>query len=225
MSDCKKIRTYFCETGLKTIYFNFKYLPFRQAIRLPVLLSRKVYLKETAGKIIIEGPVKFGMIRIGYDGVGIFDYKYSRAIWQVSGTVVFKGRALIGHGSKISVGKEGKLVFGDNIIITAESAIIALKKVVEFGNDCLLAWDILIMDNDFHSILDGKGDAINDPANIKIGNHVWIGCRSLILKGSIIPDNSIIAAGSRVSKQLIGENKLFGGQPAEEKKANVSWKL
>lgn len=223
MNKLLKILSLVYQTSFRTVYFNFKYLPFNQAIYLPILISRNLYLNQTKGKIIIESPIRTGLIRIGYRGVGIFDHERSRSIWEVSGTVIFKGKAEIGHGAKISVGQKGRLILGGGFILTAESTIIAINKTVEFGNDCLLAWDILMMDTDFHNIYNEKNEVVNEPDDIKIGNHVWVGCRSVILKGSDIPPNSIVAAGSLVNKRLEGENKLFGGQPAKELRNGVRW--
>ena len=220
-----KISSLIWQTGFKTVYFNFKYLPFQQAIHFPIILSRKVYLNEVKGKIIIKGKISTGMIKIGYRGVEIFDHQKSRAIWQVSGAVIFNGRARIGHGSKISVGKEGTLIFGDNFTVTAESTIIASTKTIEFGSNCLLSWDVLMMDTDFHDIKDKNNVIINNSEDIRVGSHVWIGCRVLVLKGSVIPHNAIIAAGSLVSKKLEGEYKIFGGLPVKELQSDVHWEL
>jgi len=205
----------------KTIYFNFKYLPFKQAIKIPIKVSKQVYLLHTGGQIKFDCPIHTGMIQIGYGGVGIFDKKVSRSIWEVSGTVVFKGRANIGHGSKICV-MSGTLVLGNNFKITAESTIVTANKI-EFGKDCLLSWEILIMDTDFHNIKDQSENILNPPAPITIGNKVWIGCRSLILKGVTIPDNSVIGANSFVCKRLEKENAVYGGQPARLLKEEVIW--
>lgn len=208
--------------NFKTIYFNLKYLPFRQAVKLPILLSRKVYLREMKGKITIEGPIETGLIKIGYGKVGIFDNRRSRSIWEVSGEVVFKGKANIGHGSKISVGKEGKLVLGSRFVVTAESAIVAHHSV-EIGDDCLFSWDILLMDTDFHEMKDETGAVMNAPKPVKIGNKVWIGCRVLILKGTEIPDGCVVGANSSVSKKLEMENSLYVGQPCRLSKSGISW--
>lgn len=208
--------------NFKTIYFNLKYLPFRQAVKLPILLSRKVYLREMKGKITIEGPIETGLIKIGYGKVGIFDNRRSRSIWEVSGEVVFKGKANIGHGSKISVGKEGKLVLGSRFVVTAESSIVAHHSV-EIGDDCLFSWDILLMDTDFHEMKDETGAVMNAPKPVKIGNKVWIGCRVLILKGTEIPDGCVIGANSSVSKKLEMENSLYVGQPCRLSKSGISW--
>jgi acetyltransferase-like isoleucine patch superfamily enzyme len=175
---------------------------------------------KTGGNIIFDCPIKTGMINIGYGEVGIFDKKVSRSIWQVSGTVIFKGKVHIGHGSKLSVG--GTLILGNNFVITAESSIVASNKV-EFGENCLLSWDILIMDTDFHKIKDSSDNVINAPTPITIGNKVWIGCRCLILKRATIPDNSIIGANSLISKRLKKENAIYAGQPARVLKEDITW--
>jgi len=208
--------------NFKTIYFNFKYLPFKQAVRMPIMVSRKVYLKKISGKIIIDCPIKTGIIQIGYGDVGIFDEKNSRSIWEVSGTVIFRGKCSIGHGSKITVGKIGKLEFGENFFITAESSIVAFKEI-KFGDDCLLSWDILVIDTDFHKLKDEKGNIINEPRSIIIGNKVWVGCRCLVLKGTVIPNNCVIGADSIVNRVLEKGSCLYVGSPCKLSKENISW--
>lgn len=210
--------------NLKTIYFNLKYLPFRQAVRLPILVSNKVYLKATSGKIEFDCPVSPGLIQFGYGDVGIFDSKKSRSIWQVSGTVVFRGRCNIGHGSKISVGSNGRLVIGENFTISAESSIVVSSEV-RIGNNCLMSWDVLVMDADIHVLKDEFGEIINSPKPIIIGDKVWIGCRCLILKGSEIPNNCVIGADSIISKALEKDNGLYVGKPCKMVKENISWEL
>lgn len=122
----------------KIIYFNFRYLPYKQAIKFPFFISKKVYFKDLRGKIKLEGPISTGMIKIGFGDVGIFDDKRSRSIWEVSGNIIFRGSAQIGHGSKISVAENGTLILGNNFTITAESSIVAHLNI-EFGNNCLLS--------------------------------------------------------------------------------------
>ncbi len=206
----------------KTIYFNFHYLPFRKAIEFPVILSRKVYLRKTKGTLTIDGPVSYGMIKMGFGEVGIFDKKVTRCIWEVAGTVKFLGRAQIGFGSKFSVAESGELIIGANFSVKAESTIIVIKKV-EFGKNCLLSWDILVMDTDFHKIKNEHGFIINNPEQIMIGDHVWIGCRCLILKGASIPNNSVLGANSVFGKKMDNPNSIYSGSPAKLIKENITW--
>lgn len=163
------------------------------------------------------------MIQIGFEGVGIFDAKYSRSIWQVSGTVIFNGTAVIGHGSKISVGKDAVLTIGNHFCITAESSIVCQKEIT-FGDDVLISWENLFIDTDFHHVKQNN-DTINSPKKIIIGNHVWIGCRCTILKGSILPDNSIIGAQSLINRSFNSKRTIIGGSPAKVLKTNVDWSV
>lgn len=55
-------------------------------------------------------------------------------------------------------------------------------------------------------------------ASISIGNNVFIGSHSVILPGTIINDNVVIAANSVVSG-IIEENTLYGGSPAKRIKS------
>lgn len=205
----------------KTIFFNLRCLPLSQAIKIPVFVSHRVWLMDLSGRVIIMGPVRTGMIEIGFGEVGIFDRDRSRTIWQVSGYVEFNGAASIGHGSKISV--SGVLRLGDNFTITAESSIVA-KKSVSFGNNALISWDALIMDTDFHRILDIDGVHINPDATVVIGNNVWIGCRTLVLRGASIADGVVVAAASVVHGHAGVENSVIGGSPAKTLREGISWR-
>ena len=162
------------------------------------------------------------MIKIGFGSVGIFDKTNSRTIWQVSGRVVFKGRANIGHGSKISVGRKGSLILGNRFKISAETSIVA-QHHIEIGEDCLLSWGIMVMDTDFHPISDKKGNRINPDSPIYIADHVWIGCRSTILKGTLIPEGSVVAADSCIAGRLTEANAIYTGLPVHILKKEISW--
>ena len=50
-------------------------------------------------------------------------------------------------------------------------------------------------------------------APVKIGDNVWIGMNAVILKGVIIGDNSVVAAGAVVTKS-IAPNTIVAGNPA-----------
>lgn len=211
---------------LKTIYFNLKCLPFRQAWRLPVFIYRRTKLYRADGQIIIhvQSPPP-GLVKIGPYGLGTQDMRYSRTIWDVSGTLVVNGYVTLGRGSRISIERDGVLTLGNHFTVTGDSALICQKEIC-FGDDCLLSWEILVMDTDFHAVVNGEGTVINAPRSIKIGNHVWIGCRNTILKGVEIGDSNIISAGSILTRSFSGHNCIVGGQGAEFRvlKDNVDWR-
>ena len=207
---------------LNTLLFNFKYLPLSKAVMLPIWVSRRVRIRNLGGKIIINGDIYTGMIRIGLDSVGIFDNKKSRSIWQVNGQVIFNGRCFLGHGCKVSVGEQATLSFGSDFACTAESSIATVKSI-SIGDECLFSWDILMMDTDWHTITDLDGKVQNPPKPIRIGNRVWVGCRATITKGVSIADGTIIAAGSIVSKDVTESNSIVGKNPLQVIRRNILW--
>ncbi|OZI09234.1 transferase [Siphonobacter sp. BAB-5385] len=220
----KRILRILSQLNLNTIRFNFRYLPFNQAIRFPVFVAKQVYLSNLQGEIKIEGHLWPGKVKIGYGEIGIFDKHKSRSIWQVAGKVIFKGACNLGHGSKISVGDHGEVIFGEDFSITAESSLVCYKKIA-FGSGCVLSWNILMMDTDLHSIRNAQGELINAPKEIIVGDHVWIGCRCTILKGATIGSNSVVAAGTTINKTLLNENVILGGNPARVLKEEVYWQV
>lgn len=220
-----EIKELFKVNIIKTLYFNFKYFPIKQAIKLPFLIYPHTRLELTKGQILLNCKIRFGLVRFGPKILGIVDEKYVRTIWEVTGEIVVNGQTLIGQGCKLSV-IEGTLVLGDNFAISGNSAIICNKDIT-FGNDCLLSWDILIMDSDIHSILDRNGNRLNLSIPIKIGNHVWIGCRSTILKGVNISNDCVIAASSVLTKSFDTDGVIIGGHGSQQRilKENITWCL
>jgi acetyltransferase-like isoleucine patch superfamily enzyme len=56
-----------------------------------------------------------------------------------------------------------------------------------------------------------------------MGNHIRVGCRCTILKGSNIPDNTIIAANSLMAKEYQVGNCIIGGNPARLLRTGIEW--
>lgn len=208
---------------IKTLRFNLRYFGLKKTMSLPVIISRSVILRSLKGKVTIIPPIKPGMIKIGFESVGIFDRRTIKSIWESNsdGRVTFYGTAYFGSGSKISI-CGGKLTFGNNFCITANSKIVCQENIC-FGDNCLISWDCLFMDTDFHKVLTSDGVVTNRNRPIKVGNHVWIGCQSMILKGTNIADNSIIAAGAVVADTLSYNNAIYRGIPATLSKLNIFW--
>lgn len=84
---------------IPTVYFNFHYLPFRQAIKLPIFLY-KPHLKLMKGTITIHGGATTGMIRLGKNQVSI--YPNSGIMLELRGKIIFNGRCSIGNNSYIT---------------------------------------------------------------------------------------------------------------------------
>jgi acetyltransferase-like isoleucine patch superfamily enzyme len=87
----------------------------------------------------------------------------------------------------------------------------------------MFAHGIDIRSGDSHSIIDlASNQRLNYAQDINIGNHVWIAAKGHVLKGVSIGSNSIVGAGSIVTKD-VPENCIVAGVPAQVKKTKVTW--
>jgi acetyltransferase-like isoleucine patch superfamily enzyme len=95
--------------------------------------------------------------------------------------------------------------------------VIHSRSSVTIGENCMFGAGTVILDSDFHStsvdpeIRRGQEAARSRP--VVIGNNVWVCRNAIILKGVHIGDNSIIGAGSIVTKD-VPPSQVFGGNPA-----------
>lgn len=205
-----------------TIYINFATFPFDKAILFPILVFGKVNLKNVRkGKLVFDCPLKTGVLQIGKHCLGFVDERNCRTIWNIVGTLQLNGKTRIGQGCCVEVGKDATMTLGRDFNVTGRSTLLCTNRIT-FGNDCLLSWDLLIMDTDWHKVISiTDGGILNPSKPINIGNHVWIGCRSLILKGVNISDNVIVAANSIISRNIDEELVIVGSNGVL--KENVGW--
>ena len=76
----------------------------------------------------------------------------------------------------------------------------------------MLARDVYITDSDWHTIYDRTVRA-EAPAPVHIGDNVWLGDGSCVLKGVTIGENSVVAARAVVVKD-VPANVVVAGNPA-----------
>ncbi len=115
-------------------------------------------------------------------------------------------------------GKKAVLRIGDHSSI-GDRTQIQCRESVTIGNYVLIAWDVNILEHDFHT--PGGGKAVSKP--IVIENDVWIGARSIILKGVTVGQGAIIGAGAVVTKD-IPPFTFAAGNPARNIKQVASWR-
>lgn len=80
------------------------------------------------------------------------------------------------------------------------------------------------MDSDSHSIISETGKRVNDDMPIIIESDVWVGCRSVILKGCIVPNNTVIASCTLVTRNSYKDCSIIAGIPARFIKDIGCWK-
>lgn len=110
----------------------------------------------------------------------------------------------------------GRIEIGDHT--GASAVVVSSRSSVTIGKHCNIGGNVRIFDHDFHA-LDaqvrrgprGCSDCATRP--IVIGDDVFIGAQSIILKGVTIGDRAVIGAGSVVSKDVPADC-VAAGNPA-----------
>jgi hypothetical protein len=197
----------------RTIFFNFHYFTFSNAVKFPIFIFKSVRFNKTRGQIIIEDQlIKTGMIYIGKKTYG-FNRKQDYTIWeQYEGTVLFEGGARLGEGTFIHIGEGAILRIGQNTCFGGNDKIIC-DKAITIKGDTKVAWDVQIIDTDFQATINTVTKTKNCiKKEIIIGSHNWLCFGSTILKGSITPNNCIVGANSLINKNFseCGENIVIG---------------
>ena len=147
-------------------------------------------------------------------------------------------------GSKYYISNNGKIIFGKNVLLNSypngschrtslstylsysiiqigdncklNGTVLHCNEKITIGSNCMFGPGTIIVDNDSHRIVKNYLERIKSPISkpIIISDNVWVGMNCIILKGVTIGDNSIIAAGSIVTKD-IPDNCVYGGNPAK----------
>ncbi|WP_099328041.1 acyltransferase [Clostridium paraputrificum] len=197
-----------------TLYYNIRYRLIRKrVISLILYKGTKVKIYKSCdlnieGKLFLGNPFtnKF------YQGC-----KYTTLLNCNAGSNInIQGNVSFGPECRIVVEKEAELTIKGETYFSAENKILVYNRVI-IGEKCNISWNVTIMDSN-GKMIDNK----NPHGEVKIGNKVWIGTNSIILKDTIIGDNCIIAANS-VVKGVFPENCLIGGNPAKVLRKDVQW--
>lgn len=170
------------------------------------------FIKDKTANIKVDTRLGIGRV-IGYTG----NLK-TTFIMEKNSKILVKGKFYFYTGCKVVVRENAELILGNGSFINVDSKIYCKEKI-EIGTNTFIGEEVIIRDTDEHNIIRKK---YKNTLPIKIGNHVWIGMRSMILKGVTVGDNTIIAAGSIVTKD-IPSNCLAAGNPAKVIKHNISW--
>ena len=157
--------------------------------------------------------------------VGLFHYSPTKNTvieCHKKARIVIHGKISLHRGCQIVVRDGGVLRVGSETYFS-EGCKITCREKIDIGENCAIAWGVQIIDTDEHVVINNDQTITNIAAPIRINNHVWIGCNAIILKGVTIGENSIIAAGSIVTKD-VPPHSLVAGNPAKVIRKIRNWK-
>lgn len=206
----------------RSAYFCFRYLPFKQAIYVPIhVLSAIEY--DIKGKVVLDYDYKTKKIYINGSGSpAVQHFPKGRLMIAAGGTLILRGSGVIGNGMSIRIDENGTIILGADFFIN-NNCLLRSDRIIEIGDHCVMGWNVTINTTDGHQLFvdDQPRETSGD---IRIGHHVWISQGVAIGKNCSIANETVIAQCSVVSKSLQKEHCLYGGIPARLIKENVSWK-
>jgi acetyltransferase-like isoleucine patch superfamily enzyme len=138
---------------------------------------------------------------------------------HISGANISIGRCFTGigePGNRVEIGVwgreagAGRVEIGDCCLMSPGSRISASDEIV-LGDGVMLANGAYITDCDWHTIYDRM--VRTEPAPVHIGDNVWLGDGSTVLKGVTIGENSVVAARAVVTRD-VPANVVVAGNPA-----------
>lgn len=162
-----------------------------------------------------------GVLNVGLEYIGFLDRSVRTTI-NVRGALVIDGDVSIGRGCRLDILPGATCTIHNLSAITCCSDFIIMHSL-EIGEHSQISWSCQFLDDDRHTMVYPEKTIPSGRASgIKIGNHVWIGSRAIVLKGVSIGDNSVVAAGAVVTRSF-PSSVLIGGNPARIIREHVTW--
>lgn len=173
------------------------------------------------------------------------DFKGRNSIVEIGGGSVFdRCRFTVGSNARVRIGTThargliGVVVNltgngeGRELTIGAGTSIEGCRfsmagdgpRVITIGENCMFSTGISFRPSDGHAIFDLEtGRVLNHAKPITVGNNVWVGANVTFLKGSRVPNNTIVGTQSLVTRQFADENTAVAGNPAQVVRSGVGW--
>ncbi len=183
---------------------------------LPAEINIRYTDKCKNNTVKIELPQNHSKITINFQNV-------TNCLFDIKTTKYYIGDLFVHFGEssdmKIKIGKDVSIISA-NIFTNQGSS------EIEIGEDCMLASNVKIVGGDGHQICDmTTGEIINAFAGkCRIGNHVWLGDDTRVMKKAVISDGSVLGANSVAAKKFDEPNVIIAGNPAKIIRRNILWK-
>gem|GEM_PF-958901 len=185
-------------------------------------------------KILTEPPAHWRIVRmanylLGYAQFRLYGVSHGGRLR--ANRVILLNRGSISLGRGVSLGSypdgtaytcslrtyypDARIEIGDGCLING--AVLHSNCLIRLGNGVLMGPGSILVDNDSHPPVRSHEERYRQrppQAPIHLGDNVWIGMRASVMKGVTIGENTIVAAGAVVTRNLPA-NVIAGGVPAK----------
>lgn len=168
-------------------------------------------------RIQIDGAYQPSAITLSINGdnnlVRIGKLVVARQLSISCGNHVAAHNTIVDIGERLSIERAGRF-----FLFTSGNRL-------RIGKDCMFSNDVTVRCGESpHLIFDNEtAEFLDQSDGVFIGDHVWLGERSYIMKSASVGSNSIVGACSVVTRRFTEENVAIGGNPATVVRRNVKW--
>lgn len=149
------------------------------------------------------------------------DNRITNFIVRNNAIFIANNRVEISYANTISVDNNACLTMG--YFFTGVGANVICHYKMDIGNNVMLGRDVCLFDSDYHRIFDEQHNKINDDKEVIIEDNVWIGARSMVLKGTVIHNGAIIGANSLVTGEIEGDRSYIIMKSGKSVGKPISW--
>ena len=193
----------------------YHYQPHDRSAALHICNKSLIHIDKTARLELTKGAIlEFNLMEDPFNIV-----RPSKLILKKNSRLLCKGHIQMFEAVRIECLENAFLEIGDKTYVNHDSEI-RCRKHISIGNNCSIAYGVLIQDSDYHTVYSENGEPKPQTRPVTIGDNVWIGANVIVLKGVSIGDGAIVAAGSVVTRD-VPANTLVAGNPARIVKSNV----
>ena len=213
----------------RTFYINFRTQSFSKALKLPIIVYGSLKIFTLKGNIKILGPVCFGIIQIGKN-MDHMPISSQLVKLRIDGDLIIHGHTIINPGAVLEVLRGSRMILGKYCMILS-GVFLKSEVLVEIGKNTRITSGCFIMDTNMHSLRNTQtGEITKRNKAIFIGENCWIGMNSTILKGTKLPNGSIVGRNSFLNKDYIDvfpENSILADNPLKVISTNIQriWSL
>jgi acetyltransferase-like isoleucine patch superfamily enzyme len=161
------------------------------------------------------GRLELGLLEQG------FSHPRDTGLLRVKGRLDVHGNVRIGRGNRWDIGTGAQVSVGPETYFSADVLLVATTNV-EVGSNCAIGWGTQILDDDFHLLRVAGHDRPRRGA-VRLGDHVWVGSRVTLLRGTHVAAGSVIASNSVLRGDFPEPGSLIAGNPARVVRSGVEW--
>lgn len=198
-------------------------------IKLKYLRDRSIVKVKNGGVLYSKGRIRLSKIKISGENNQLILEEGARInqsnvmLKGKDNKVIIKAGCDLNNLTIVMENKGGLIEIGEGTTC-GKTMIVSLEPYdIKIGKNCMISYEVEIRNTDSHKIIDiNTNKWLNKGKEVFIGDNVWIGTRTMILKGTKIENGCIVGAGSILSKEY-NENSLIVGNPGRIIKEKISW--